>query len=68
MMCWKGGLQYEAKLILRFISVDKYFTLDELNYRISNFEYGYVDSNNRPSPITHATLTNGDHSLKQNGE
>lgn len=65
----EGGLQYEAKLMLiRFVRVDKYFTLEELNYRIANFEFGYVDSKNRPTPIAIQTITNGDNSLKQNGK
>ena len=65
----EGGLQFEAKLMLsQFINIDRYFTVEELNYRLLNFEYGYVDARNRPTPITSKTLNNGDNSLKQNGE
>ena len=65
----EGGLQYEAKLMLkRFVYEDKCFTLDELNFRLENFDYGYMDTKNRPSPITRETLTNDSNSLKQNGK
>ncbi len=64
----EGGLQYEAKLMLRqFVCEDKYFTMQQLNYRIENFDFGYVDAKNRPTPITQKTLLNNDNSLKQNG-
>ncbi len=65
----EGGLQYEAKLILnRFIYEDRYFTLEDLNFKLENFEYGYLDTKNRPSPITRETLTTrSNNSLKQNG-
>ena len=65
----EGGLQYEMKLMLKqFVCEDKYFTIHDLRYRIENFGFGYTDVKNRPSPITMATLTNGDNSLKQNGK
>lgn len=64
----EGGLQYEAKLVLRkFITEDKYFTLDELNSRIRAFDVGYMNTKNRPTPIAQSTLTSDDNSLKQNG-
>ena len=65
----EGGLQYEAKLMLnRFVYEDKYFTVEDLNYKIENFEFGYTDAKNRPTPITSVTLRNEDNSLKQNGK
>jgi hypothetical protein len=65
----EGGLQYEAKLMLRqFVFEEKYFTLPELNFKIENFDYGYLDAKNSPTPITSDTLRNtADNSLKQNG-
>lgn len=65
----EGGLQYEAKLVLQqFVFEEKYFTIEDLNFRIENFDYGYMNARNRPTPISHQTLTNVDHSLKQNGK
>lgn len=65
----EGGLQYEAKLMLKkFVCEDKYFTIDDLNYCLENYEFGYMDVKNRPTPITAKTLSNGDNSLKQNGK
>lgn len=64
----EGGLQYETKLMLKqFLFTDKYFTINDLNYRITNLGFGYTDAKNRPTPITQQTMTNGDNSLKQNG-
>ena len=64
----EGGLQYEAKLVLkRFVYEEKYFTLDDLNFKLQNFDFGYMDTKNRPSPITRETLTSDNNSLKQNG-
>lgn len=65
----EGGLQYEVKLMLnKLIYEDKYFTLEVLNFKLENFDYGYLDVKNRPSPITTDTLTaSSSNSLKQNG-
>jgi hypothetical protein len=64
----EGGLHYETKLMLnKFVTEEKYFSLDDLNFNIDNFGFGYMEVTNRPTPITHQTLTNGDNSLKQNG-
>lgn len=64
----EGVLPYEMKIMLqRFIQDDKYFQLDDLNYKIENFELGYSETTNRPTPISHKTLTSSDNSLKQNG-
>jgi hypothetical protein len=53
----EGCLQYELKLVLQqFITVDKKFTLSELNSRILAFAYG-VDSKNKPQPISTERLT-----------
>ena len=64
----EGCLQYEVKEILKyFIQDQKLFSLAELNRKITSFPYGYVDSANRPIPITNSSLTSSDHSLKQTG-
>lgn len=65
----EGGLQYEAKLMLKqYILEDKYFKLGDFNSKMENFEFGYMDTKNRPTPITIVTLSNGDNCLKQNGK
>ena len=64
----EGALQYEMKLMLRvMISEDRYFTLDTLNTRLDNFEFGYMESKDRPTPITDTTLHSNGISLKQAG-
>ena len=64
----EGVLPYEMKILLqKFIQDDRYFQLDDLNYKIENFEFGYTETTNRPTPISHNTLTSSDNSLKQNG-
>ena len=53
----EGVLQYEAKLLLRHLICDeRCFTLDQLNSRISRMELGYMETSNRPSEISTATL------------
>ena len=65
----EGALQYEVKLMLNeMISSDSYFTLDTLNTRIENFELGYMEMKDRPTTITHKTLTSEGSSLKQAGK
>ena len=38
------------------MSANAYLSLDQLNQMIENFDYGYSDSCNKPSPISHTTL------------
>ena len=33
-----------------FINEESYFTLDQLNERIKDFDYGYYNDRNKPSP------------------
>ena len=64
----EGVLQYECKEILKvFINEESYFTLDQLNERIKDFDYGYYNDKNKPSPITLRTINNSSNSLKQKG-
>ena len=43
----EGTLQYESKLMLRvMVNEVKYFTLEQLNSQIENFELGYMESKN----------------------
>ena len=65
----EGVLQYEVKLVLRHCVVSKkYFQLSFLNMHIDNYELGFMEAANRPSPIKKETLKSSDHSLKQNGQ
>ena len=65
----EGVLQFEAKLLLRqFIHHDHYFTLAQLNQQIEALELGFSEVKNRPTPISHATLQEGDNHLKQSGK
>lgn len=64
----EGVLQYEVKeLLLQLIRVRKYFTLEELNRRISCFDFGYYNDANKPSPIGETKFNSKDHSLKLHG-
>ena len=64
----EGVLPYETKLMLqKFIQVDQYLQLDDLNHMKEDFKLGYTESANWPTAIAFATLTSGDNSLKQNG-
>lgn len=64
----EGVLQYECKEMLKiFINEQKYLTLNQLNERIKRFDFGYYNDKNKPSPISHLTLNNGNNSLKQKG-
>lgn len=64
----EGALQYEVKLMLRLmIHLQGYFSIDELNSRLQHMELGYMESNNRPTPLSANTLNSEGNSLKQNG-
>ena len=64
----EGVLQYEVKLLLcHCIRDEKYFRLSLLNDCIENYELGFMEASNRPTPIKRKTLYSSDHSLKQNG-
>lgn len=64
----EGALQYEVKLMLRsFVQMECYFTLETINLRLVSFELGYMESRDRPTPISDNTISSTGHSLKQNG-
>ena len=64
----EGVLPLEIKLLLKkFITVDKYFTLDVLNERTADFSYPLVDASNKPSPIKQQLLCSDSASLSQSG-
>ena len=52
----EGSLQYEVKELLKhFINTEKYFTLDELNKKISEFPYVLSDKATRPANCSNCT-------------
>ena len=62
----EGVLPLEIKLLLqKFISVEKFFTLDDLNTRIATFGYPVVDKSNKPSAIKQQALSSDSASLSQ---
>jgi hypothetical protein len=64
----EGVLQYECKEMLKvFIFEEKYFSLDQLNSKLKQFDYGYYNDKNRPSPISLNTLKSDNNNLKQKG-
>jgi len=64
----EGVLPLEIKLLLqKFISVEKYFTLDILNRRMAAFSYPVVDACNKPSAIKQQALSSDSASLTQSG-
>lgn len=65
----EGYLPYTLKLMLNNFITNAYLSLDQLNQMIENFDYGYSDSCNKPSPISHTTLTSQETSgLAQSGK
>ena len=66
----EGVVPYETKLLLRFLIDNKrLFTLRDLNRKLDSFEYGYMNSKNKPSPIARETLNAAsDTKLKQSGK
>lgn len=64
----EGVLQYVVKELLKvYILQKKYFTLEDLNRRITDFDFGYHNDTNKPMPIQPQKLTSQDNSLKQHG-
>ena len=40
-----------SKILMQLIEIDKLFSLDILNKRIQNFDYGELESTNKPRPV-----------------
>ena len=53
----EGVAKYDLSLILYHLISKEYFSLEQLNYRIINFEYGPTVTN-KPAPIAHDELLN----------
>ena len=61
----EGLLQYEVKELLKYtINEQQFFTLDNLNQCIQNFDYGFPDVSNKPCVISSTTLNSNTNSLK----
>ncbi|XP_044173356.1 uncharacterized protein LOC122957349 [Acropora millepora] len=62
----EGVLQYGVKESIKvYINEQKLFTLDELNKRIAECDYGYHNDANRPAQITQKKLASADNGLRQ---
>ena len=65
----EGYLPYTMKLMLHHAIRENFFSLHQLNTIITNFEYGYLESANKPSLIAPTTLNSGDKTnLGQSGK
>ena len=62
----EGALPYEVKVMLQGFKKE-YFSLEELNSRLDNFEFGYMESKDKPTPIAAKMLKSEGSSLKQTG-
>lgn len=64
----EGVLHYSVKETLKVMIFEKQFiTIDELNKRISSFDYGYQNDSNKPAAIQRSRLLTDDHTIKQHG-
>ena len=65
----EGVLHYIVKETLKVLIFEKnlFNTLDELNQRISSYDYGYHNDSNKPATIHQSRLFSADHSIKQHG-
>ncbi|XP_015773170.1 PREDICTED: uncharacterized protein LOC107351398 [Acropora digitifera] len=62
----EGVLQYGVKELIKvYINEQKLFTLDELNKRIAECDYGYHNDANRTAQITQKKLASADNGLRQ---
>lgn len=66
----EGYLPYKVKLMLsHFIITTKYLTLEQINQGIANFDYGPIDSAEKPSQLPHSIITSCDKThLGQSGK
>ncbi|XP_016366511.1 uncharacterized protein LOC107707121 [Sinocyclocheilus rhinocerous] len=58
-----GG--YETKLVLNSLIEQKLLTLDQLNNRLTSFDYWFSDSHNKPSVFKPQDLKNPDGAMRQ---
>ncbi len=55
---------YKKYLFLPTFSI---FFVDDFNSRLNNMELGYMEVQDKPTPIASTTLMSSGHSLKQSG-
>ena len=49
---FEGVVEYEIKVLLLHCLEKKFFTLEEFNRRLLDFDYGYTEVSDKPTPIT----------------
>lgn len=62
---YEGVVQYEIKLLLNYFVDKNLLTIQEFNKRLINFDYGYSEVADKPTPITRANFKSGDKKLQQ---
>ena len=62
---YEGVVQYEMKLLLTYLVDKNLLTIQEFNKRLINFDYGYSEVADKPTPITRANFKSGDKKLRQ---
>lgn len=55
----------EVKLVLSKLIAEGHITLDTLNYRLTSFDYGFVDRCNKPSVLSSQELKNPSTTMRQ---
>lgn len=61
----EGVCGFEIKLVLNVLIEQKHVTLDQINYRITSFDYGFSDKTNKPSVISKHDLKNPEGAMHQ---
>ena len=62
---YEGVVQYEMKLLLTYLVDKNLLTIQEFNKHLINFDYGYSEVADKPTPITRANFKSGDKKLRQ---
>lgn len=61
----EGVGDWEIKLVLNALMDQEVLTIEQLNYRLTSFDYGGCDSRNKPSVIKLNGLKNPDSAYRQ---
>lgn len=62
---FEGVVQYEIKLVLSHCCKEKYFSLQQFNQWLLNFDYGHSEVADKPTPITSTHLHADSKHLRQ---
>ena len=66
---YEGLLPMEVKLLTQYVVQQHWITLEELDRRIDDFNYHYVDVRNKPSQLNHDVLKpSSKRKIKQSGK